>query len=920
MLIRMISLSIAANASAPKKKFTSEQTAALKAHYEENDRPSDAMYRAFSQEVGLTEKQIRDWFSRERSSRKRRMASGTPDLDTSASSTTNSQTPATSLQDGPPAADGFSAYASLSQSAHSGASNPFTAMSAYHPATSSLPSAPSIANQPLDLFSRGKNLSTDMVAQFLGRLNGSYAAVDNQLSASIAPLTTASWMPTGYPSPISSATALPGQMSTTSSVPSAQAAAKPAATQIAQQAFTSAGPDVVTVPDDGPLFTPARSPSPQQLMDVDIPEETKSFDEMLAPLLDARGQLSDVTHMSQFTKLAGSISEWSERQVVLRVLSDAENTEVWKSFLGLNGLKLVTKMLLQAKNLISDVEAAAAAVSALGLLAKLPVDVNELREVKTGKVVKHFASMTDSEAVQSAASKVMSSWQALVAKPKEVPAGSEGAHAADNEKKRERESSPTEPGNLAKRVKDSKDALPTSNPSAVVDDTDIFVSLSNANLPKIKKTDGAAPAKNTEVRSPDKLKEQVPSPQIRSEKLEPEKLPSYRAKTDNPATSDAGVSAGKKRVRFAEGDKLVAVRYFEKDEHLTDNEAQKVTPHQMGNARDLDRQEGKRAFQRDTVPVDKWTPPPVLNWKVMNDVTKKLEPKTLEWGNESEEQKVQDQRERTTLGTYYTDNQQIPPTPSEPDTVHSSSQSTSPKEILWEPRPAAAAVPAPAAPPPGPAMQQLQALNPVLLQQILAVVGQQQNPAATLLAALGQQHIPPSIPGPLFSGFGNSLGGLTGQQPGMLGPLAAPQQQQPPTYDSVLAQLSQGTHAPAALGLSNVGQFAQHHQRFPSPQVQQSPLQGGAGPVQAGQPHQMNGHQNGGQGRWGNNRGRGQSNGVPNTTGPTRGGFNRGARPGPYDRPPNNKGHPQYKKLPCRFFQQGTCKFGDDCSYRHDMQ
>ncbi|KAI8918420.1 hypothetical protein DFJ77DRAFT_293617 [Powellomyces hirtus] len=435
--------------------------------------------------------------------------------------------------------------------------------------------------------------------------------------------------------------------------------------------------------------TGARSPTPEALM--------PSFTDSLGELLDDRGALTDVAHVQSFARLAGSQSEWDDRARVLAVLNKPSHVhlKILKSFLKHSGLKIVTKMLLQAKDRMEDPVVASVAVAALQLLEQMPVDVAELREVKTGKVVKHFASSNagpQGAAIQEAAEKVMASWAALVSKPaKESVSPVDDSHEKAADRKRERESPTQENGETSmKRAKPPKDDSSPKNDNILtekpkptaVPDLDLFKSLSHTSLPKIKKTDAPVPTKSAEAKglsTPSSTAVAAvltpaakPSPPVLPVQ---DKIPSYRAEKAAGSASGADSTTKKRRVRFAEGDKLVSIRYFEKEAPGQEKETSNtfnITPHQHGNARDFDREEGKRAFKRDITETKDWAPPPVVNG-----------PATYEWGKDSTEEKAQEERERTVLSaTYYTESH-IPPSPAEPS-EEPVVASAVPKSILWD--------------------------------------------------------------------------------------------------------------------------------------------------------------------------------------------------------------------------------------------
>ncbi|KAJ3185415.1 hypothetical protein HDU87_000034 [Geranomyces variabilis] len=741
---------------------------------------------------------------------------------------------------------------------------------------------------------------------------------------------------------------------------------------------------VLTSPQPAAAPTPARSPSPVKVLTVE---------EEIQLLVNGTGEISD---MQAFAKLVSSQTEWESRAKVLAPLNTAADSKNLQSFRRQQGLKLVTKLLLQSKDQLEDAAAASVAIVALQILLKMPVSLDELKEVKTGKVVKHFATAAAGDKgseIHEAAKKVMDSWQALVASAsaKESASPTDEAQDKANERKRDRDSAEQDAAaaTSSKRVKaddavkrensaasDKRKAAAPLTPPAAVADMDIFKSLAHTSLPKIKKVD----PKVLEEATKPALEAKATSP-ITTEKSRTATvgtfalpaagtIPSYRkdpsATTLSPASASASASASsapaKRRVRFAEGDKLLSIRIFETDQGGQDSDSFNTVPHMLGNARDFDRQEGKRAFRKDVYQAKAWTPPPLIN-----------APQTYEWGKNSIEDKIQEERERTMLGVAYYSENQIPPSATEP-IEPATPPPHPPKPIRWDPP-----APAPAAPAFAPLSTPLaggldlnsissllgmlqsnnaqanpqQSLLAALQQPAAAQTPQQQPNIASLLSKLTQQ---PQLN--LASLLGAAAGATPKAQPNQFQQLGGQHRHSPPGQQHQNQQ--QNPHQQQY----NQQQQQPYRQNLPfhmqQQQQQQTRTQGSPdntatagtntrsrwGPPSnatvnnnsnnenltpggfppGGFPQQHNAqapyqqHQQTQQQQQYNHHQRGASH---NNRGGGRGGFGGGAgRPGPYDRPQQGvQMAPGSMDRPCNnFVATGMCRWGDRCAFRHDVK
>ncbi|KAJ3004724.1 hypothetical protein HKX48_001071 [Thoreauomyces humboldtii] len=680
------------------------------------------------------------------------------------------------------------------------------------------------------------------------------------------------------------------------------------------------------------------SPEPSALRKSMSPVKEKEvvpIKDLLQRFQDAEGRL-DATHVQAFAKLAAAQTDWNDRKDILAYLVEAQDPKVFKGFLRYQGLITMTKILLQAKDSIDVAEVTPVALQALELLLVLPVDVADLLEVKTGRVVKHYANgATIPTNLQDVAKKVMASWQLLaVQTSKESTSPTTDTPPSAPTQKREREED-QKIETVNKKAKgsvkappspDRKDAMELSEPP--------FKPLPAAELPKIKKIEPAhvksTPAVLAAKSPPPALPMPLPVPPV------PSSIPSYRAKPSETLTPTADVVPAKRRVRFAEGDKLVQIRFFEKDIPSTEDKESNdfnVTPHLLGSARDLDLQEGKQVFKRKIKPGKEWSIPTVMTADVK-----------YEWGNNSTEGPKQDEAARTQLGANYFSETQIPASASEP-AEEVTGDATPPRNILWEAPLAAVPIGALATAPPdmstllnsllASTQPGLPADASSLLNALLQAQAQPAAPAMPDISALlalaqaqqqqQQQQNPPPTSTPTYPG---AMQQNYNQQSSYGGAGAA--------YPANQGQTQQDASGQRQFGVSNSGpQPRQANRTSRWDNNSNAPVAAMSGPypfqnqaqMQNQNQHQNN-HPNAHQNAGFNHQARGGYNGG----GRGAGGGAMGNRPGPYDRPPMQAGAGRgrgggpvsnvthlYGTVECKYFRFGNCRYGDKCTFRHTM-
>ncbi|RUP45159.1 hypothetical protein BC936DRAFT_148543 [Jimgerdemannia flammicorona] len=117
----------------------------------------------------------------------------------------------------------------------------------------------------------------------------------------------------------------------------------------------------------------------------------------------------------------------------------------------------------------------------------------------------------------------------------------------------------------------------------------------------------------------------------------------------------------RKKVTWASGDELEKIKIFESDPDELGSEMYGLgTPHEFGNARDMDINEAKAAFHSDMQATMDWYPPAAIwfpdNFPVLDVII-------------SEETKTQTLREQVALAAVYFTETHIPSSPAEPDEI-----------------------------------------------------------------------------------------------------------------------------------------------------------------------------------------------------------------------------------------------------------
>lgn len=505
----------------------------------------------------------------------------------------------------------------------------------------------------------------------------------------------------------------------------------------------------------------------------------------------------------------------------------------------------------------------------LHLIDRLPFTVQTLAESKMGKIIRKLAKEASSAAIKDMATNIERRWRAMISESE--------AKTKSGEKRKPTEPPPSKPAPpkkqalaasakpvAVKRETPSAGASAKAAAGAKVDAGFFSAPKAKPKLPSFKKATTAAPA---EVKREVDVGVAQPSSYdpFKETLMSMKKRDSPAATPQPPATPAASVSAktGKKKksVTWAPEDKLESVRLIEKAVYDDDESG----PHpQHHDLRDFDRGEGaalKHLFEE----VIDWFEPVLIDIK---------DEERYDRGRESVEKEVQEQREATALAALYPDPSLIPESPSEPPTALSDEETEQGMLLMNA----------------GPEIQAEISEHPgddfapgPSMGSVAELVGQ--------LAAGNQSFVDPSMSGAQF----NAPPGLDLKAAGIdaAATVGALQNLPQDTLQTLLSQL-QNTMA--------VAQAPQPQQPPPPPSYQWGGAPGSGGPPPGdgyGEYDRWNnnGHSEGGYGR-GRGRGRGRGGGG-------------GGGGGDY--------RPYSKRKPCSFFQQGRCRYGDQCDFLHEM-
>ncbi|CAG8698168.1 7898_t:CDS:2, partial [Cetraspora pellucida] len=307
----------------------------------------------------------------------------------------------------------------------------------------------------------------------------------------------------------------------------------------------------------------------------------------------------------------------------------------------------------------------------------LPIDIEALSASGLGKVINN-KSVKDSqiEGVSALASLLISKWKEekkqhdakLVQEAKQISSSNLAANASKAGMRTSSTPSKTSQTNPStSKVSKGKETstrikLSTEPKTKEIDpklqarpDTNIFDEILGLNATK--------PVKQVNKVVKKEQQKPVTVVKVSAEKQDSLTMTGTLKSSSEKLKKDVKVITSKKRKRvtFAPDNMLAQVKIFEEEYDETEGEFSIAnTPHQFGNARDLDRNEGLAAFKRvRKAPAIQWYTTPML------ELTSKkiIKPTKVE----SEEARIQEEREREIFETLYITSDQVPFSPAEPE-------------------------------------------------------------------------------------------------------------------------------------------------------------------------------------------------------------------------------------------------------------
>ncbi|ORX90885.1 hypothetical protein K493DRAFT_317653 [Basidiobolus meristosporus CBS 931.73] len=235
---------------------------------------------------------------------------------------------------------------------------------------------------------------------------------------------------------------------------------------------------------------------------------------LLTPLVNKDWGLGHVDHIPKFVKFMRSEEQSTHRSLLLTVLVNTTDRSILKSFANSKGPTILRMWIVQAQK-----ENNPLLTKLLEVLKKVPMDIDTLKETLLGRVIKTLKN-SELEDVKKLATELMDRWTKLIQQEASAPAPkkrpSEKAEndasksdtdlAKEDTRKKARPEKPTNPdvtssskptaigaGNKAKQLGASKTSGParqeksTASNAMAVANVDFFNELSASALPKISK-------------------------------------------------------------------------------------------------------------------------------------------------------------------------------------------------------------------------------------------------------------------------------------------------------------------------------------------------------------------------------------------------------------------------------------------------
>ncbi|RUS21053.1 hypothetical protein BC937DRAFT_93762 [Endogone sp. FLAS-F59071] len=458
-----------------------------------------------------------------------------------------------------------------------------------------------------------------------------------------------------------------------------------------------------------PSFT-----SPNELPQSDNQQQTTAQSHQnenaneLSTLVGPTGGIPSPTSLKHLVQIMRNETRLVNRSVMLTLIMNTNDTNMLKSFVNSKGLAILRAWLVET----AKSDNAALLVKLLETLKHLPIDLEALKTTGLGRVVKSMTKNSEKTEVKQLINELMQQWKQLIERVAETKTDevkrtrdqSDSGSDVDVDtlagprKKLQYILNAIEIPDLRKVIgrlesldrpvkKSMTTALPRETPKVkAINDTGFFDTLlapsqaknsmlskstvtqtsttsnnRNSKLGYSLKPPPALQPKTTPLLSIDSILDNwnaskvVTTPVDQLDKTTPASV--NNTMTVSITTSENNIESKKrKRVTWALGEELTRIKFFESDPDEWSSEAYGMgTPHEFGNARDMDINEAKAAFHNDI-----WYPPIAICFP--DDV----KPPDVVI---SEESKTQMLREQIALAAVYFKEIHIPPSPAEPDEI-----------------------------------------------------------------------------------------------------------------------------------------------------------------------------------------------------------------------------------------------------------
>ncbi|KZO94927.1 hypothetical protein CALVIDRAFT_194045 [Calocera viscosa TUFC12733] len=654
------------------------------------------------------------------------------------------------------------------------------------------------------------------------------------------------------------------------------------------------------------VASPPVNSAPRRQASTTVSSNSKSFTTGLDPLLSPEKldqNPSAIAHalLVQLTGKKTEPPDLATRLKVLRTLREHAPERFWKAWARESvAVEMLKGWLDDAMS--EEKPKADVMMPLLQVIERLPIPIENLRSTKIGQSVRRAVKVSPTTAIKDVAQKLEQRWKDEIGKhlmsgskdsdKESTPVGDSAkkraAVTAEDARKKRKVDQPVAstskaiPGAVKKVAAPPAKAVPAAKPAAkpvttttavktATVDSGFFSTKPKTKLPSFRKTSamttevkkdgGAAEKPKVPVNNADAFQEALKSLNKKSgigDKGTPPVETRPELARDGSAVPSEPAKAPKKRksVTFATGDAFLKVKVIEPAVYEDDE----FPGEYHSSAKDLDRAEGL-ALAHSIFDEE-------IDWYDPNEIEFPLEPENMffERGGSSQEKMAQDVREHGVEEMWYDTLESIPYSPTEPADVQ-------------------------------PGMPDDTYIPRLKLSSSMDDVPPEDDPDA-----------PPSKD--TVPNVAELLKRITN---GTYQPSPPPPQQQPSTSEpppsNTLANFGiDASRLASILAQAGVNGNAQPSQ--PGGMVSQQPYNGGTDWNQSGNQS----------GTWGGYNEGGQSEGSSN-------GFNKGPSDQGWASRGRGKGRgggrggggrqKGQKQIPCQYYQQGRCKYGDECGFLH---